>query len=144
MAALPPPWDLFMTTVEGRESITSAGLVDGLPAFNAAPIRPGAPPNLVMLAVCLRSDQPIPDQVRLWLADLVDPAGASTMQLVRRRPGQRTRALGRHWEAVARFDELVETMSQQQALHQVGQEFGISRATIQGARAEHKSASEAE
>jgi hypothetical protein len=73
-------WDLFRTTVEGRPSPASCVWENGTPIFCAIPIEKSSDPNLSLLAEMLRSEAPIPSEVRAWLADMMDPCATSDFQ----------------------------------------------------------------
>ena len=144
MAALPPAWDVFRATVEGRESSASCVLVDGQPVLSFDPIPPGAPPKPQMLADLLRSGQPVPDIILEWMADMLDPAGTSVcrLRIERRGRGRPVRPVDADWSAVAYFDDLMATTHQKEALYLTCQTFSLSESTLRAAIARHARAVE--
>lgn len=85
-------WDLFRATVEGRPSQASSQINNGVPGFFPQPIPKNAKPNLVILAKMLRERAAIPQEIRYWLADMMDEEADSEFQfkkLSRRKRGRR-------------------------------------------------------
>lgn len=85
-------WGLFRATVEGRPSQVSSQINDGVPGFSPHPIPKNAKPNLKMLAKMLREREVIPQEIRDWLADMMDEDADSEFQfkkLSRRKRGRR-------------------------------------------------------
>lgn len=144
MAKLPPCWDLFCTTVEGRQSGFSCELKDGVPAFMAKSIPKGSKPNFDLLVRYLRGNTPMNDYVRNWLADLFDRDATSTFQIKKlvRRSGAGAPANDAFANADAAqyvLDSVDAGQSHKNAVADARKKFGISRSALLKAVARLKS-----
>lgn len=128
--------DLLSRTVEGIENPASYGFADGTPYFSPRPVEPGAGPNLKLLADYLRSDRPISQHVRDWLADMADPdgIGPSSLAITRRKNGRPKSSMFKYQEAVAEFIEHYDLYGFEAACNHVTKEFAISQSTLLKAR----------
>lgn len=81
MTAL-PVWHFFMQAVEGRLGVFAVALDNGRPApLVGQPLASTTEPNPALLAEFLESDEPIPAEVRDWLADLLGDGAAGPVRL---------------------------------------------------------------
>ena len=119
-------------TVEGQQSPASVILIKGTPAWTAAPIPKGAPPNMALLADLLRGRHPISAEMRDWLAAVCDPDGNSEMKLsmTRRRNGRPRESAMKHYEAVRHFLENQSAYGFEYAVDQGKAVHGLSRSTL--------------
>jgi hypothetical protein len=74
------PWGHFRSQVEGRPGAGSCKFEDGELYYCVGRIPKGAEPDLKLLADVLRSKIQLPDDIRQWLADLLDPEAGSRFQ----------------------------------------------------------------
>ena len=124
--------DLLSRTVEGIENPASYGLADGTPYFSPRPVQPKSGPNLKLLADYLRSDRPISQHVRNWLADMADPDGTGTscMAITRRKNGRPKSSMFKYHEAVTEFIQHYDLYGFEAACSHVTKEFSISQSTL--------------
>lgn len=141
-------WDLFRYTVEGRPHPASAVLHEGKPIFCARPIPDGALPDLKLLAEFLRSDVPIPSEIRHWLADMVDTDAYSEFQfkrLSKRRRGRKAKDATVYMEIARYVQSLTQTgETRQRAIGKAEAKFMIKRSTVEAALKATKLADEAQ
>lgn len=145
MSKLPPPWHIFIQTVEGRPGPVSMVMADGRPALSPAPIPKDAKPDVGPLVELLRSKEPIPSDVRTWIADLLeeDATTAVRLTLARRKAGKAPNAVGAHWDAAEFVDRLVEGgVKQESALIDAEKRFDVKRSTLMAALTSYRSARE--
>ncbi len=122
-------------------------MIDGKLQRSFDGVPKGAQPNLRLLSDFLRGDQPIPNEIRIWLADLFDPSANTSVQvktLLKRKPGRQTID---HFEAVHYFNShsnVPEGPTRQQLLAITQEKFGInSTSTLEAALANYKDAEDA-
>ncbi len=130
-------WDLFKNTVEGRAYPASCAWENGSPVFCAYPIKKGSEPNLLLLSEMLRSQIPIPNEIRNWLADMLDPNADSDFQfkkLSKRRRGAKVAGPTANWEAAEFVLRRMENNdTRQQAIGKALGKFGIQRSALEEA-----------
>ena len=137
-------WDLFKITVEGRVSPASCAWENGPTVFCAYPIKKGSAPNLVLLAEMLRSEIPIPNEIRKWLADMLDPNADSDFQfkkLSKRGRGPKVVGPAVNWAAAQSVLDLIEAgLPRKKAIHDTCGKFSIGKSAIEEALSSYKEA----
>jgi hypothetical protein len=127
--------DLLKRSVEGQQSPMAYVLNKGQPAMSAKGIDLNAPVNRQLLIDFLRSDRPIGDDVRNWLADMLDPNKQTNANLAlsRRRGKARSNMLD-YVEAVeAYMDQRDSDDGYDPAIAHVSEKFGIKKGTLKKA-----------
>ena len=148
MPKLPDDWSTFKRAVEGLVTSSSCVIQDGLPVFNCDPdVQKPPKSNLLVLAQVLRGNQPIPQDIRNWLADMMDPEAESSFkfQLKKNGRGPKGSGVSLHWEAAKYVVECDEKkLPRKQTLGNAEKKYNLSRSTILKAIAEYKPVAEAE
>ena len=148
MPKLPDDWSTFKRAVEGQVKPSSCVIEGGLPVFNSDPdVQKPPKSNLLVLAQVLRGNQPIPQDIRNWLADMMDPEAESSFkfQLKKNGRGPKRSGVTRHWEAAKYVVECVSNgVTRKQALGNAETKFNLSRSTLEIAIAEYKAVEETE
>jgi hypothetical protein len=132
----PELWKLFWITVEGRQHSQSCALKDGNLQPSEIPILKGAQPDLKLLAEFLRSDIPLPQSERNWLADLMDKDATSDFQFKKLSKRAAGRPVGGQEKKIAMaryFNDLQHALTRKRALHKTAMKFRVSPATIERA-----------
>jgi hypothetical protein len=127
--------DLLRKSVEGQESPMAYVLNEGRPAMSAQGIALNAPVNRQLLIDFLRSDRPIGDDVRNWLADLLDPHKSTNanLSLSRRRGKVKSNMLGYVDAVSAYIDQRDIDDGYDAAIAHVSEKFGIKKGTLKKA-----------
>jgi hypothetical protein len=126
---------LVITTVEGRESSASYELIDGVPTYCAKPIAYRSKPNLGVLVSLLRSDRPLSDELRNWIADMLDERSDYHLKLSAKQNksgGPKKTKMEYYWAVVAFMSER-EKYGFDSAVSKVCAEFKIGKTTLVGA-----------
>jgi len=147
MPKLPDDWSTFKRAVEGLVTSSSCVIEGGLPVFNSDPdVQKPPKSNLLVLAQVLRGNQPIPQDIRTWLADMMDPEAESSFkfQLKKNGRGPKGSGVSLHWEAAKYVAESISNgVTRKQALGNAETKFKLSRSTLEIAIAEYKPVAEA-
>ena len=139
----------MINRVEGTPGPVSCEIKRGVPEWSSNPIPHGASPDLKVLATVLRGKAKLPDEIRQWLADLMDPDGSSKFQfkkLSKRRQGAKSeRSSTPDTLEVGNFisDEIHRGVKRKNAIADAVKKFGVSKATIEAKLAEWNEAMEA-
>lgn len=148
MPKLPDDWSTFKRAIEGQVKPSSCVIEGGLPVFNSDPdVQKPPKSNLLVLAQVLRGNQPIPQDIRNWLADMMDPEAESSFKFQLKKNGRGPKGSGvtRHWEAAKYVVESVSNgVTRKQALGNAETKFNLSRSTLEIAIAEYKAVEETE
>jgi len=144
MVKLPVDWSTFKLAVEGLVTPASCVIDNGLPDLNWTPVLQKPPKsNLLVLAQVLRGNQPIPQDIRNWLADMMDPEAESSFkfQLKKNGRGPKKSVINRNWDAAIYVSECIRNgVRRKQALGNAENKFGLKRASIEAAIADHEAA----
>lgn len=104
-------WEFVRDAVEGRQSTASCSVRNSGIVFDRAPVAKRTTPNLKLLSQILRSEEPLPEIAREWLADLFDPDGVSEFRvkaLSRRARGPGRTSHCHDWDAAAYAERRIE------------------------------------
>ena len=141
---VPVEWDLFKITVEGRVSPASCAWEKGSPRFCAYPVKKGSEPKPELLSEMLRSGTPIPNEIRNWLADMIDPQGVGDFQfkkLSKRRRGAKIAGPTANWDAAEFVLQCIsERETRQRAIGKAMKKFKIKRTATEQALKSYKEA----
>ena len=134
MPKLPDDWSTFKRAVEGLVTSSSCVIQDGLPVFNCDPdVQKPPKSNLLVLAQVLRGNQPIPQDIRNWLADMMDPEAESSFKFQLKKNGRGPKRLGvtRHFEAAKYVvEQVLKNVPRKQALGNAETKFNLSRSEV--------------
>jgi hypothetical protein len=90
---------------------------------------------LKLLSDFLKGNEPIPDEVRHWLADLFDPDAdnAYKLKMLQRNPGAKRAGLSNNWDAAKHADRLMEYGDHkwETAVQGAAEKFGISASAVE-------------
>ena len=146
MVKLPIDWSTFKLAVEGLVTPASCVIDNGLPDLNWTPVLQKPPKsNLLVLAQVLRGNQPIPQDIRNWLADMMDPEAESSFkfQLKKNGRGPKRSVINRNWDAAIYVSEFIHNgVTRKQALGNAETKFGLKRSSIEAAIANYEAAVE--
>jgi hypothetical protein len=110
------------------------------------PIPKGSRPNINLLAELLRSETPIPSDIRIWLADMMDENATSDFQfkvLSKRKRGAKVNGDSANWDAAKYFEELIDKgETRKRAMGKTEEKCGIKKSSINNAVASRRSAQE--
>jgi hypothetical protein len=146
MPKLPDDWSTFKRAVEGQVTPSSCVIKGGLPVFNSDPdVQKPPKSNLLVLAQVLRGNQPIPQDIRNWLADMMDPEAESSFkfQLKKNGRGPKRSVINRNWDAAIYVSECIRNgVTRKQALGNAETKFGLKRSSIEAAIVNYEAAIE--
>lgn len=152
---------LLQSRVQGSLSQWSINLDQGAPRLNMDGVPAQAEPDLEFLAEYLRSSRPMTDDIRNWLADLMDPNSDCDYQFkklsLRKPKGRKKLGISPHWDAAEyalsiwvgsevnnqmEFDEIPEGMFEYsgKAVEHTARKFGISIKSLEAAITEYRKA----
>lgn len=135
-------WDCLKDAVVGKPGPMSARFDEsGRIGFSCEPIPTGAPSNPTLLAKALRSYEMLPDEIRLWLADLFDPnSDAEFKAEIRKRHRGAPKGRGANPLDIMNFynDQIERNLNRKSAIELAMVEFGVRKTTITNALREAK------
>ena len=133
----------MINRVEGTPGPVSCEIKRGVPEWSSNPIPHGASPDLKVLATVLRGKAKLPDEIRQWLADLMDPDASSTFQfkkLSKRKRGKKPSPYI-DFDLVAYVEaETARGVPRKNTIADAAKGYGVSRSTIEGRLTTHKKA----
>ncbi len=123
---------LLKDSVEGNESVWGLEIREGKPVINMRGIGYNAKADPKLLAEYLRSEIPISQDIRNWVADLLDPdiKGRVRLEFKRGRTGNAKKSRMEHLESVKEFMELKNKDGYDSALKNVSDRCGVPLGTF--------------
>lgn len=127
--------NLLIRSVEGNESPIAYVLKEGIPAMSANGVALNSPVNLRLLIDFLRSERPIGNDIRGWLADMLDPEKPTNanLSLSRRRGRAESNMMDHVYAVEAYIDQRDLGDGYDTAIAHVSEKVGIKKGTLKKA-----------